>query len=186
MHRTSGEMNLCPKCIGSKSFSEWIERNGREGPCDFDASHGISLQVVTVEEFAQEVDRYFRETYQLGEQYPYFSGDSDSPSYEQYGDPYENILADDLVCDEKIVKAIDENLPDYSHREIQKGAEPFYVRGANYESIESAQRRETEEAADHERSYEELTPGATQATIRLRRLILIARLSGSCGKFAIA
>jgi hypothetical protein len=160
MDRTSGELNLCPKCIGSKSFSEWIERNGREGPCDFDASHGISLQVVTVEEFAQEVDRYFRDTYQMGEEYPYFPRDSDSPSYEQFGDTYEYILGDNLVCDEKIVKAIDENLPDFSHREIQKGAEPFYVRWANYESIENAQRRKREEAEDHELSYEELNRSA--------------------------
>src|SRR5215471_3128387 len=102
MQPISGELNLCTKCIGSASFSEWIERNGSNGQCDFDSSHGSSLRVMTVQEFAREVDRYFRSHYQLGAEYQDFSNEFDNPSYEQFGDPYENILANDLDCSETV------------------------------------------------------------------------------------
>jgi hypothetical protein len=63
----SGDSNLCTNCVGNKEFVKWIRARGKRGKCDFDPSHGRSRKVVTVSEFAQEVDRYFRENYGLGE-----------------------------------------------------------------------------------------------------------------------
>ena len=145
----SGESNLCTQCISAGRFVKWIGDNGRDGECDFDPSHGRSYTVVTIEEFAEEVDRYFREHYQLGEEYPYFPEDSDSPSYDHYGEPFKDILGNDLECDEKIIDAVADNLPDCSHRDIKHGAEPFYDDCANYESIIDAEKRRSSEEEEH-------------------------------------
>jgi len=145
------ETGLCEKCIGNPRFGDWIVQNGRKGECEFDSTHGNSNSVVTVEEFAEEVDRYFRETYQLGEEYMYVTEDSDNPSYETHGEPYEDILANDLECDSDVLSAIVENLPDWSHRDIAQGADPFYI-DANYERISDAEKRFR--AEEEERWYE--------------------------------
>jgi len=91
------------------------------------------------------VDRYFRETYQLGEEYSKFSGESDSPYYKQYGEPYKSILTKSMQCDEKSLKRFlityRMQSPRYSAR-----AEPFYDDCANYESKEIVQKREEDEA----------------------------------------
>ena len=149
---TSDEMNLCTRCIGDKNFGEWIGDHGAVGKCDFDPSHGDSQKVVSVGSFAEEVDKYFREHYQLGEEYPYATADSDSPSYAQMGEPYKDILSNELECDETITDAVAENLPDCSHYDIADGAEPFYDDCANYESIAAVQKRER--AEEEERWYE--------------------------------
>jgi hypothetical protein len=73
----SGELKLCANCIGDKDFAKWIRAHGRRGKCDFDKSHGKSRKVVSVSNFAEEVDRYFRENYGHGEEYMYATGDSD-------------------------------------------------------------------------------------------------------------
>src|SRR4051812_18370192 len=90
------ELSLCAKCIGNAQFAKWIEENGSSGTCDFNKSHGRSDAVVTVEEFAEEVDRYFRDTYQRGEELPQVSEDSDKVWYEAQGEPFKDILANDL------------------------------------------------------------------------------------------
>jgi len=145
------ETGICEKCIGNRDFADWIVRNGHEGECEFDSTHGTSGSVVTVEEFAEEVDRYFRDTYQLGEEYMFATEDSDNPSYDTYGDPYEEILANDLECDRPVLTAIIDSLPDCSDRDIAQGAEPFYV-DANYERISTAEKRLR--AEEEERWYE--------------------------------
>jgi hypothetical protein len=149
---TSGDLNLCTGCIGDRRFTDWIRENGHEGKCDFDATHGGARLVVTIEDFAAEVNRFFREHYRLGEEYPYFEGDEDSPSYDRYGEPYDDILANELECDEKIIHAVAVHLPDCSGYDIQDGAEPFYDDCANYESIAAAQKRLDQE--ENERWYE--------------------------------
>jgi RES domain len=102
-----------------------------------------------VGDFAAHVDEYFREHYQLGGSDPYFHDESDKVFYEQRGSSLLEILSDDLgSSDNEVVKAIIENLPDFSHREIAQGAEPFYDDTASYESIadvEAQQRADDEE-----------------------------------------
>ncbi len=145
----SGELNLCTECIGSKEFSNWIATHGAKGECDFKAAHGRSHKVIDIERFAAEADRFFRENYQLGEEYPYFEGDSDSPSYTQYGAPYEEVLAEELECDPEIIDAISENLPDISHNEAAQGDTPVYDNTLNYERVSDAEKRREEEWQGH-------------------------------------
>lgn len=135
------ESMLCAKCVDNRRFSGWIRRHGVKGKCDFDPTHGSSRKVVSVEKFAEEVDRYFRYTYQRGEEYLYATADSDNPSYDHYGEPYPDILANELNCNEALLKAVIDNLPDCSDRDIAQGAEPFYDDLENYERIEDAEAR---------------------------------------------
>jgi hypothetical protein len=148
----SGELKLCTTCIGDKDFVKWIQAHGRRGKCDFDPSHGKSRKVVAVSEFAEEVDRYFRQNYGLGDEYIYATRDSDNPSYDTYGEPYKDILGNDLEADGDLIDAIAENLPDCDHADIKDGADPFYDESRNYESLADARARE--DAAEAERWYE--------------------------------
>lgn len=145
----SGELKICTECISSKRFSDWIDANGARGQCDFKAAHGDSHKVIDIERFAIEVDSFFRETYQLGEEYPYFYGESDSPTYEQYGAPYEDILADELECDPDIIDAVSKSLPDADHYDIAQGDTRFYDETLNYERIADAEKRDRENWEDH-------------------------------------
>lgn len=135
------EPNICAKCIGNTNFAEWIVRNGSRGECSFDLSHGRMNPVVTVEAFAEEVDRFFRENYQLGEEYMYGTPDSDNASYATYGEPYKEILAGELECDESVIDAVAKNLPDCDWHDITQGGECFYDDCANYEAIKAANNR---------------------------------------------
>ncbi|MEA3140012.1 MAG: hypothetical protein QOK23_2181 [Gammaproteobacteria bacterium] len=145
------ETGICEKCIGNPRFADWIFQNGNKGECEFDSTHGNSHRIVTVEGFAEEVDRYFRKTYQPGEEFAYATEHSDNPSYDTYGEPYEEILANDLECDGNVLSAIVESLPDVSNHDIAQGANPFYV-DANYEPIDKAEARFR--AEEEERWYE--------------------------------
>jgi hypothetical protein len=142
------EYFLCEKCVVAP-FADWIEKNGRAGKCDFDKSHGQSATVVPVPAFAKEVDRYFRDNYQRGAEYAYSTHDSDSPSYDTYGEPFKEILASDLECDEGVINAIAGCLPDCDHADIADGAEPFYDDLANYESIAAAKERDDTDAQEY-------------------------------------
>jgi RES domain len=152
----SSELKLCTKCVGDKDFVRWIRANGRRSKCDFDSSHGRSRKAVKVEHFAAEVDRYFRENYGRGEEYMYATRDSDNPSYDTRGEPYKDILANDLEADGDLIDAIAENLPDCDHADAMDGAEPFYDELINYESLADAQAREDAEEAErwYERRFE--------------------------------
>lgn len=152
MDSTSGELNVCTQCIADATLSNWITDNGRDGKCDFESSHGPSTRVVTIEEFAEKVDADFREHYQLGDEEQYFDDDSDRPSYQQRGEPYREILRDELQCNEDVLEAIIDNLPDASGYDIKDGAELFYDDGANYESTAEVEKRER--ADEEERWYE--------------------------------
>jgi hypothetical protein len=131
------EQSLCAKCTSNAQFAKWIEENGSKGKCDFDKSHGRSNAVVTVEVFAEEVDRHFRDNYTRGEEYM----DGRAESYDTYGEPYQDILGNELECDEQVFNAIIASLPDCSDRDIAQGDEPFYDDCANYESIADAKKR---------------------------------------------
>ncbi|HMG77188.1 MAG TPA: RES family NAD+ phosphorylase [Xanthobacteraceae bacterium] len=144
-----GEMRVCTHCIGSTHFSKWIAENGKRGKCDFEASHGRTHKVVSIEQFAIEVDAFFRENFQLGEEYPYATEDSEKPNYRQFGKPYEEILAGELECDSEIVDAISKNLPDASHYDIAQGDTAFYDDTANYERIADAEKRDEEDWKEH-------------------------------------
>ncbi|HTG16870.1 MAG TPA: RES domain-containing protein [Blastocatellia bacterium] len=135
------EQSLCARCISNAQFAKWIEENGSHGKCDFDKSHGRSNAVVTVEAFAEEVDRYFRDNYQRGEEYMCGRPDSDNASYDTYGEPYQDILGNDLECDEDVFNAVVASLPDCSDRDIAQGDEPFYDDCVNYESTADAKKR---------------------------------------------
>jgi hypothetical protein len=137
----SATLNVCTRCISSKHFSEWIEANGEQGKCDFNASHGGSSKVIDIETLAVEIDRFFRENYQLGEEYPYWEGESDNPTYVQYGSPYDEILSNELESDREIVDAISKNLPDASPYDVMQGDSRFYDEALNYESKADAQKR---------------------------------------------
>jgi hypothetical protein len=139
---------LCEKCVASP-FDDWIEMRGGPGKCDFEKLHGPSKTVVPVQVFAEEVDRYFRDNYQRGADFFYATPDSDSPSHDTYGESYKDILANDLGCNEELLDAIIERLPDYDHADIADGAEAFYDDCANYESIEAARKRDDAEAKEY-------------------------------------
>jgi hypothetical protein len=145
----TSEQRLCTACIGNKTFARWIRVNGSTGKCDFSDAHGRRRKSVTVEMFAQHVDEWFRDNYQRGSERPVWEGDSDSPSYETSGDPYKWILADELSCDEPVIEAISENLPDATNRDISQGDEAFYDDCQNYESVASVNQRSQQEEEDY-------------------------------------
>lgn len=143
MKRNAEALNVCPLCIGNQVFSQFVVTHGAPGKCGFNRSHGKKKTVVSVEAFAEYVDDWFRENYGRGEEYPVFEGDSDSPTYETRGEPYKYILADELECDDAVVEAISENLPDADWHDISQGDQAFYDDTANYESFAAAQARST-------------------------------------------
>jgi RES domain len=147
-------MLLCTKCISAPEFTDWIRQHGHLGQCDFDVGHGAQGRVVTVEDFAVHFDEFFRDHYQLGSEEQYFLDDSDKVAYQQRGSPLFEILSDELsVVDDAVIKAIIENLPDVSHREIQKGAERFYDDLASYENIAEVEALERAEQKEFEEWY---------------------------------
>jgi hypothetical protein len=149
----SADMNLCTECIGDADFSQWIRKNGEKGKCDFDASHGKSHPVVSIEDFAEQVDEYFRKNYQLGAEYRYAIEESDNVQYGTYGVGYEEILGNDLLCNgDDVLNAIIENLPDDC--DYHGGEEPFYNDCSLYESIEEAEKRNRMD--EDERDYYEI------------------------------
>lgn len=134
MIEESDDLNICSECIGNSDFSQWINENGDKGICNFDSSHAHSNKVLKVTEFAKHVDEYFRNNYRLSECRPDINDDSDN-RYICDGETYEFILQNDLLCDEQVLEAIIENLPDADFIDIQDGATSFYVDDENYERI---------------------------------------------------
>jgi hypothetical protein len=99
---------------------------------------------VSVEEFAEEADRWFQQLYQPGG--PTFEIDPDPESDRIYhgteGQPYEEIFADELGSSDDVLRAVIDALPDASHHDIAQGAEPYYTDAHNFEPIEAARARE--------------------------------------------
>jgi hypothetical protein len=71
------DRNLCSPCIQEGTLHAWLERSGVEGDCDFDDDH-TSVKCVSVDEFAEEADRWFQQRYQPGGET--FEVDSDPDS----------------------------------------------------------------------------------------------------------
>jgi hypothetical protein len=125
----AGELRLCTECIGSKRFSAWINANSARGKCDFKAAHGRSHKVIDIERFAIEVDSFFRETYQLGEEYPCFYGESDATR--------------------TLSMLSQKNLPDADHYDIAQGDTAFHDETLNYERTADAEKRDRENWEEH-------------------------------------
>ena len=108
---------------------------------------------MTVEVFAAHVDEFFRANYQIAGQELYYVEELDDVAYRQRGSSLFEILSDELVsANDEVVQAIIKNLPDASHREIQKDAERFYADTASYESkldVEAAEARESAEQEEY-------------------------------------
>jgi hypothetical protein len=125
-----------------------MNKNGKPGRCDIDPSHVGPIRVVRASELAVEVDQWFREHYVPGE-YEYSVGSDDRASHEQRGEPYADIMSEELGCNEDVVRALDEHLPDESHRDIAQGAESFYDDTGLYEAIASVERRDRAEFEEY-------------------------------------
>jgi hypothetical protein len=144
------ETYICDAYIGNRRFADWIRATGSMGRCDLDPdNHARARKVVTVKDFAEHVDAWFRENYTHGDEEPYVTQDSDNVSYRQRGEPFDEILMNGLECSEDIVRAVAGDLPDVSHRDISKGAEPFYDSGATYESIAAIEERRRQEQEEY-------------------------------------
>jgi RES domain len=137
------ERKLCTQCIGEGPLKQWLEVNGADGQCNFVSDHDAG-RCATVEEFAQEADRWFRENYQPGADTMTADPDPDRDGviYGTEGESFEDIFAYELEASDEVVRAVIDALPDVSHREITQGAEPFYTDATNFESIEAARARE--------------------------------------------
>lgn len=137
------DRNLCSRCIQEGTLHAWLERTGVEGDCDFDDDH-TAVKCVSVDEFAEEADRWFQEHYQPGGET--FEIDSDPESDRIYhgteGEPYEQIFADELGSSDDVLQAVIDALPDVSHRDIMDGAERYYTDAHNFEPIEDARARQ--------------------------------------------
>jgi len=137
------DRNLCLRCIEKGPLRNWIEREGTEGDCDFDASH-TSVPCVTIDEFAEEADRWFQTNYQPGAET--FEIDPDPDSDKIYhgtaGRSYDEIFSEELDSSGDVLRAVIDALPDADHYEIAQGGERFYTDAHNFESIEAARARE--------------------------------------------
>ena len=139
---------ICAECIGDDHFSDWIMKHGNAGACDMDPAHTGYRKVVCASELAVEVDRWFRENYVHGE-YEYGVDSDDRATHDQRGDPYADIMAEELGCEEDVVHALDEHLPDASSRDIAQGDESFYDDAYLYESVASVAKRDREQFEEY-------------------------------------
>ncbi|WP_249225517.1 hypothetical protein [Tardiphaga alba] len=137
------DRNVCALCLTDGTLRGWIEENGATDDCDFDADHR-SVACVTIEELAEEADRWFQANYQPGgETYQVDSDpDSDRVYYGTEGQPFEEIFEEELGASDDVTDAVIAALPDVSDRDISKGAEAYYTDAHNFELIEAARARE--------------------------------------------
>jgi len=86
------DRKLCSLCIADGPLREWFEEHGTEDSCDFDQDHD-SANCATVDEFAEEADRWFREHYQPGAETIEVDPDpeSDRVYHGTEGEPFESI-----------------------------------------------------------------------------------------------
>ena len=137
------DRKLCSLCIADGPLREWFEEHGTEDSCDFDQDHD-SANCATVDEFAEEADRWFREHYQPGAETIEVDPDpeSDRVYHGTEGEPFEIIFADELGASDDVTEAVIAALPDVSDHDVMLGADPFYTDAHNFEPIESARARE--------------------------------------------
>jgi len=149
----SVHQHLCSKCVGNDLFRKWIRDHGSRGQCDFDPDHGRAGKVVSISDFADEIDRYFRENYQLGGEYYFMTAPSGDLDFDQRGNPYKEILQEDIDCSEELVAAIDEKFSGICHVEFMDSGDCFYKDDACYEPIADAQVRERAEMEEYYEEY---------------------------------
>ncbi|MDB5620414.1 RES family NAD+ phosphorylase [Tardiphaga sp.] len=137
------DRNICALCLSDGKLRVWVEEIGTPDDCDFDSDH-VSATCVTVDELAEEADRWFQENYQPGaETFEVDTGpDSDRVYHGTEGQPFEEIFSDELGASDEVAEAVIDSLPDVSDRDISKGAEPYYTDAHNFELIETARSRE--------------------------------------------
>lgn len=137
------DRKLCSECISDGELRTWLLANGTNGDCDFDPDHD-GLSCVTIDELAEEADRWFRANYQPGADTmePDPDPDRDGVEYGTEGEPFEDIFAEELGASEDVVRAVIAALPDASERDIMDGDTLFYTDATNFEMIEVARARE--------------------------------------------
>jgi hypothetical protein len=139
----SDDRKLCSLCVADGPLRQWLEENGIEDTCDFDPTHE-SAPCVTVDEFAEEADRWFTENYQPGAETWAVDPDPDRDGviYGTEGEPFEDIFAYELEASGDVLRAVIDALPDVSDHDVAQGADRFYTDAHNFESIEAARARE--------------------------------------------
>lgn len=141
------DRKLCPRCVQEGPLQEWIDTIGVESNCDFDDDH-TSVPCVTVDEFAEEADRWFQSNYQPGAE-TFEVDDRDKVYYGTEGQPYEEIFSEELGASDDVVEAVIAALPDVSDHDISQGAEPYYTDAHNFEPIAAADAREKADQDDY-------------------------------------
>ncbi|MGJ4952476.1 hypothetical protein [Bradyrhizobium sp. HKCCYLS20291] len=97
---------------------------------------------MTVDELAEEADRWSREKYQPDADTIDVDPDSDRVYHGTERQSYEDIFLEELGCSEDVLRVVIDALPDVSHRDIRDSAEPYYSDAYNFEPIEIARTRE--------------------------------------------
>lgn len=139
---------ICPLCVPAERFARWISDHGETGRCELNANHGDGQAVAPASELAVEVDAFFRETFVPGD-YEVHVDDDDRTSHEQRGEPYEEILREELLCDDDVLQAIVRHLPDVDWHDISQGAESLYGSVQNFERLAEIRQREEQDAAEY-------------------------------------
>lgn len=146
----SDERNVCIQCLSDGILRNWIDEIGTNADCDFDEGHGTDI-CVTVDELAEEADRWFQANYQPGGETIEVDSnpDSDRVYHGTEGQPYEEIFSDELGASDEVNQAVIDALPDASHHDIMQGGELFYTDAHNFELIADARAREKADQDDY-------------------------------------
>jgi RES domain len=169
--------NVCSKCIGNTKYKAWFSNGGVTGQCEIDQSHGRRSKVLSAEVLAERVDEFFRENFATGTDEPYVTEYSDNLSYQQRGQPYDEIMMDELQCDEVLVRAIEPYLPDASNHDLSQGDETFYDDTQLYEGIAAIDQREQlrEEEYWYENRFSIQWEGFCDTVINKQRFFNVTR-----------
>ncbi len=125
-------MNVCPDCFNEGSLKKrilQIRPTKGQGFCQFHPNK----KGVPIEDIAQLVDPVFRAFFILGDDVPYFLGDTDQVQFEQNGESLANCIesltdaTSYLICETLAQELI--NIDPYDPRD---GAEQFYSHDLKY------------------------------------------------------
>ncbi|MDN4982151.1 RES family NAD+ phosphorylase [Bradyrhizobium sp. WYCCWR 13022] len=141
---------VCSRCLQQGPLRDWILEVGSDDDCDFDSTH-TGVACVEIDELAEEADRWFQTHYQPGDETYEVDPDpeSDRVYHGTYGQPYEEIFAEELGSSGDVLQAVLDALPDASHHEIAQGGERYYTDAYNFEPIENARAREKADQDDY-------------------------------------
>ena len=89
---------------------------------------------VSVEEFAEQADRWFRKHYEPGQHISRINPDSsrDKSDGVTDGQSYQEIFAAEFGSNGEVLQAVISSLPDVSDRDVAQGTERFYVDTHNF------------------------------------------------------